>query len=566
MSKWIIANCDFFWTRVAIVEDGTLVDLYIEAGDLPEGDIYKGKVKDVLPGMDAAFLDIGLERTALLHAQDIAPYSYSFEGIELPQGWAGKGRPSIGDLLKPGQELIVQVMRIPFHGKGARLTTHITIPGKFVVLVPGADYIGISHKVEDKAERERLKQLGKKLKPAGYGIIIRTDAEGREEEEIKRDLDALVKTWEEILERARKEEAPALLYREPGLLGRVVRDEFGADVEKFVVDNREAFLRVIEFVEALDPKLAPRVELYGGLVPIFDYYGIEEEIRKALKPRVWLKCGGYITFYQTEALTVVDVNTGRFVGATRLSETIFQTNLEAAEEIARQLRLRDIGGIVIVDFIDMPRVKDRAKVMEVFQKALKKDKARVRIIHISPLGLVELTRKRRSPGLSGIMQEPCPRCEGKGKVPSILATAAEIARELRIKASESEAPAFLVVAHPQVALALVGEQGRIASELERQLKRALYIRACSDMPFEEFRIEEGQPEEIESKASTLHEGESFEVDARSLLTTPSGGKVASIKGCLVDLPGLDGEQVERLLVRIKKAGKFMAEGEVLEAA
>jgi len=292
----------------------------------------------------------------------------------------------------------------------------------------------------------------------------------------------------------------------------------------------------------------------------------KEEIRKALKPRVWLKCGGYITFYQTEALTVVDVNTGRFVGATRLSETIFQTNLEAAEEIARQLRLRDIGGIVIVDFIDMPRVKDRAKVMEVFQKALKKDKARVRIIHISPLGLVELTRKRRSPGLSGIMQEPCPRCEGKGKVPSILATAAEIARELRIKASESEAPAFLVVAHPQVALALVGEQGRIASELERQLKRALYIRACSDMPFEEFRIEEGQPEEIESKASTLHEGESFEVDARSLLTTPSGGKVASIKGCLVDLPGLDGEQVERLLVRIKKAGKFMAEGEVLEAA
>jgi len=566
MSKWIVANCDFFWTRVAIIEDGVLTDLYVEAGDLPEGDIYKGRVKDVLPGMDAAFLDIGLERTALIHAQDIAPYSYSFEGIELPQGWAGRERPSIADLLKPGQELIVQVMRIPFHGKGARLTTHITIPGKFVVLVPGADYIGISHKVEDRAERERLKQLGKKLKPAGYGIIIRTDAEGREEEEIKRDLDSLVRTWEEILERARREPAPVLLYREPGLLGRVVRDEFTSDVEKFVVDNKEAYLRVMEFVEALDPKLAPKVELYGGLVPIFDYYGIEEEIRKALKPRVWLKCGGYITFYQTEALTVVDVNTGRFVGTTRLSETIFQTNLEAAEEIARQLRLRDIGGIVIVDFIDMPRVKDRAKVMEVFQRALKKDKARVRIVHISPLGLVELTRKRRSPGLSEMMQEPCPRCEGRGRVPSLLATAAEVVRQLRIRASESDAPALLVIAHPQVVLALVGEQGRIAYQLEKQLNRALYVRACEEMPFEEFRIEEGEVGEIEKKASTLREGESFEVDAGSIFPTPSGGKVANIKGCLVDLPGLDGEQVQRLVVRIKRADKFMAEGEVVRAA
>ncbi len=561
MSKWIIANCDLLWTRVALIEDNQVVDLYIEHGDLPEGDIYKGRVTDVLPGMDAAFVDIGLERTALIHTQDIAPHTA--QGIDLPQGWKGR-RPSISDLLHPGQEIIVQVMRIPFQGKGARLTTRITIPGRFLVLVPGADYVGVSHRIKDREETKRLRQLAESIRPGNCGLIVRTEAEGRGEEEIKHDLENLLSIWENIQRKAREVEAPAVLYREPGLLGRVVRDEFGSDVEKFIIDSREGYQRVVEMLEDIDPGLISRVRLYEGPVPIFDYYGVEEEIRKALKPRVYLKCGGHITFYETGALTVVDVNTGRFVGATRLSDTILQTNLEAAEEIARQLRLRDIGGIILIDFIDMPRMRDRAKVMEVLERALKKDRARIKIIHISPLGLVELTRKRRSPGLSGIMQNECPRCEGKGRVPSPVAVASEIARQLRLKAHESKAPAFLVAAHPDVAVLLVGERGRVVAELEKQTGRAIYVRVRDDLLPEQFVIEEGNVEEIERRAAPLEEDEVVEVSGKEVLTSPSGEMLAKVRGCLVDLVGGDGAQAEKLLIRIRRSGRSFAEGEVVK--
>lgn len=391
-------------TRVAVIENHVPVEVYFEPpGAELVGSIYKGKVENVLPGIEAAFVNIGLEKNAFLHVHDaraVANGQVRKLGIE--------------ELLRPGQEVVVQVVKGPFKTKGPRVTTHVMIPGRYLVLAPMVQHTGVSRRIGLPSERERLRQLVAELCPPGMGLIVRTAAEGVGEAELEHDLVNLLKLWGEIRAKAR-EPGPRLLFRDVELLPRILRDFFTADVARLVVDSPALQVQVLEILEEMEPGLKDRVYLETGR-NLMEVYGVEQEVKRALKRRVWLKCGGYIVFDQAEALTVIDVNTGKYVGSQSLEETVVKANIEAAQEIARQLRLRNIGGIVIIDFIDMLEEKHRQEVLDALEKALRQDRVRFHILGITKLGLVELTRKKIYPSLAEMLLKPCPRCEGTGRV------------------------------------------------------------------------------------------------------------------------------------------------------
>ncbi|MFZ5352940.1 MAG: Rne/Rng family ribonuclease [Bacillota bacterium] len=414
----IIIDVQNAYTRVAALENEELAEIYVERNlnESTVGNIYKGRVENVLQGMQAAFVDIGIDKNTFLYVKDAIPNAY-FDDDEDNSNYLSQYKDvQINDILKTGQEIIVQVVKEPIDTKGARVTTHITLPGRYLVLMPTVEYIGISRRIEDEVERDRLKEVVSSLKPEGMGLIVRTAAEGCTEKDFNEDLDFLLKLWEKIKKNQKSGAAPRIIHKDLNIVYRTVRDMFTKDTDRFVVNSREHYEKVLELVSAISPQLSSRVHYFDKGYDIFDYYHITNQIKKMLSRKVWLRSGGYLVIDQTEALTSIDVNTGKFVGSVDLKDTVLKTNVEAAREIARQLRLRDIGGIVIVDFIDMPDKEHEKIVIEVLKNALKKDRTRTTVFGMTQLGLLEMTRKKVRQRAEDSFMVACPCCEGEGKV------------------------------------------------------------------------------------------------------------------------------------------------------
>jgi ribonuclease G len=507
MSKEIIVNVDTRETRIAIVESGRLVELHVEREERVVGSIYKCKVANVLAGMDAAFVDIGLDRNAFLYVADVLPEMDD----EFPTARKEPGKAvRIKDVLKPGQEVLVQVVKGPRGSKGARVSTRISLPGRYLVLMPESDNVGISRKIESDAERDRLKKLADNIRPLGFGMIVRTEAEGRAESELRNDLDFLMRMWTQIQEKAAKVSAPGLVHQDLSLIYKTIRDAFGSDVSKMMIDSPVDYEKAVELLELISPKMRSRLHLYDDPEPIFKRFAVDAEIDSLLRRKVWLKSGGHLTIDNTEALTTIDVNTGKFIGSTSLSDTILKTNLDAVVEIARQLRLRDIGGIIVIDFIDMTSAKDRQKVVSALEKELHKDRTRTKICHISPLGLIEMTRKRTGETLTEMVTEPCPYCQGRGRVESAETVSLRVERELRQMAAECDEEAFMVNVHPEVALHLIGSGGEVIDEIERRIKRVVYVRANEALHIEKYEITPGDLQQMERHMLPWKKGEVVE--------------------------------------------------------
>ncbi|HOA55428.1 MAG: Rne/Rng family ribonuclease [Acetivibrionales bacterium] len=416
MRKQLIADIGISESRVALVEDGDLAEIYIERPDIDRlvGNIYRGKVSSVLPGMQAAFVNIGYEKNAFLYAGDIVSMKeFSEDDDDHPHDEKGL---NIADLVSVGQELTVQVIKEPIGSKGPRVTTNITLPGRHLVLLPDADYTGVSRRIEDEDERAKLKKIADNLKPAGMGLIVRTASEGMEEDDFTDDLGFLLKLWKNIKGKEKSGPVPRCIHKDLSLVYRLVRDLFTKDIDKFIINDRSHYEKVLELVEIVSPDLKHRVEYFAKDTSIFEYFRLDAKLARALSRKVWLKCGGYLIIDRTEALTVIDVNTGKYVGRSNLEDTVHKTNMEAADEIARQLRLRDIGGIIIIDFIDMHDKEHQQNVLDRLRQALKKDRTRTTVVGMTGLGLIEMTRKKVRQDLSSIMHVDCPYYEGSGRL------------------------------------------------------------------------------------------------------------------------------------------------------
>src|SRR3990170_3247682 len=463
VGKRIVVNVGVTETRVA-VQDGTLLtELHVERRRHRSivGNIYKGVVTNVLPGMQAAFVDVGLPKDAFLFAGDYTANLGDYERlmlaeseeeeIEVEEVERREASLPIEDLLRKGQEVLVQVSKESLGTKGARITSFISLPGRYLVFMPQAQHVGVSRRIRDDRERERLRQAVRGLRPPAGGFIVRTVAEGKGEEEFASDIQFLLRLWEQVQARHAQASAPSLLHEEGDLIFRVVRDLFSPEVEELLVDTSAAYQKCMEYTSSLVPAQASRVKLYEGRAPVFEAMGLEKEIEKALRRRVWLKSGGYIVIDHTEALVAIDVNTGKYVGKRDFEQTVLKINLEAVTEAVRQIRLRDLGGIIIIDFIDMERAEHREQVSRALRKALADDKARTNVLEISELGIVEMTRKRVRQGLQSMFCAPCPTCKGSGVVKSDATLAAEIFRKIQADAPDAAGQEVVVRAHPEMA-------------------------------------------------------------------------------------------------------------------
>jgi ribonuclease G len=492
-----VVNATSAETRVALVEDGIISELHIERNRDRGvvGNIYKGKVVRVLPGMQAAFVDIAQEKAGFLHISDYHDFEEEVEALTEGDGdvWPPPRNPrrkpkTIEEVLQEGQEIIVQVAKEPMGTKGARLTGQISLPGRYAVFMPTVSHIGISKRIEGDRERKRLRRVVEEARPPGAGFIVRTVSEGVSDDKLLRDMQLLVRLWQDILEKVNRVKAPYLLYEEPDLMLRATRDLFTTDLEKLVIDDKAAFDRVVGFVSHYMPSFTNSVEMYRSEEPIFDAYGIEIEINRALQRKVELPSGGYLIIDKTEALTTVDVNTGRFVGSTTQEETILQTNIEAAEELVYQLRLRNIGGIIIIDFIDMDNPKHRERVHRALAEALKKDKVTSNALAISELGLVEMTRKRVRESLVQYLCEPCSYCEGKGFVKSKETVAYEILREIKREAPVLSGKDVYVYANNEVIDMLRFAEKQALREIEETTSKKLHLLWEEGTHVEQFSV------------------------------------------------------------------------------
>jgi ribonuclease G len=485
MTVELLVNVTPQETRVALVENGVLQEVFIERTRRRGlvGNIYKGVVRRVLPGMQAAFVDIGLEKAAFLHASDIA-VSMNSENIE--QG----GGESITRLLHEGQKLLVQVIKDPLGTKGARLTTHITIPSRYLVFMPETRNVGVSQRIEDEAERQRLRELviSARGDDNSGGFILRTAAESASEEAIASDLRFLQRLWSSIQERVDPAGAGEVVHEDLPLVLRVLRDISDADVEKLRIDSRETFQKVENFVNRFTPELAGKLEYYPGERPIFDLYNVDDEIQKALNRKVQLKSGGHLVIDQTEAMTTIDVNTGAYVGHRNLEETIFKTNLEAAQAIVRHLRLRNLGGIIIVDFIDMQTEEHKRQVLRALEKHIERDHANCHISEISTLGLVQMTRKRTRESLEHVLCETCSTCEGRGSVKTAETVCYEIFREILREARQFDAEQLLVLASQDVVDLLLDEESTSLAELEAFIDKPIKFQVEALYTQEQFDV------------------------------------------------------------------------------
>ncbi len=499
LSKQIIINALPFETRIALIEGGALAEFYTERTQEKGivGNIYKGRVARVLPGMQSAFVDIGLERAAFLYGGDIMTDNEIPDFLDDEERQNDDSEDSkqqhhkyfkITDLVREGQEILVQVAKDAIGTKGARVTTYLSLPGRYVVLMPNINHIGISRRIRSDEERMRLKSIVQSMKPDAVGIIVRTASEDIAEEKIRADIEFLLKLWDSIKARTTPAKVPSLVHEDLNLIFRCTRDLMSKDIDRIVVDNQEKYQDLVRFLNRFSVKLGAQVHLYNGDIPVFDTYGIELDITRALQSKVWLKSGGYIIIDQAEALTAIDVNTGRFVGSKSLGDTVVRTNLEAVKEIVLQLRLRNIGGIIILDFIDMDRADDRERVYQALSEELKKDRARTSALRISELGIVQMTRKRTEESLSHKLCSQCPYCEGKGRVRSNITMAYEIIRELIRAFSSSSAQNFFLKAHPDVADHLHEEDAFHIDELKKRFGKTIVIKGDPSFHCEQFEL------------------------------------------------------------------------------
>jgi len=517
MLKELVVNSAPHETRVALLENGTIVEVFIEREDETSiaGNIYKGRVQRVLPGMQAAFVDIGFDQAAFLYVDDVLDTAshtiyQKFEqdndtetDIEQDTGeietrdisenstpWKASLNQEccIEDLLTEGQEIMVQVAKSSIGSKGPRVTTHISLAGRYLVLLPTVDHIGISKKIENDSERARLKDLLLSIRKNKFGYIFRTQAQGIDKETIKKELNFLNKTWEDILTKNKTASARSLIYKELTITFKAIRDLLADEADKLIIDSKEEYLNIQKFLKRLMPDLKLSVELYQGRESIFDAYNIEGDVARALKKKVWLKSGGSIVIEQTEALVAIDVNTGRYVGKHNFDETVLKTNLEAVKEIAYQIRLRNIGGIIIIDFIDMKKEQHREKVMTQMNEAMKNDKSQTNILPLTELGLVQMTRKRTRRNLSRTLCKPCFYCNGDGHLMSGKSICHKIYRDLVSEAKDIMGNKFTVKVHPEIAQLLHGREKHLIASLEKQFSKPIAIYPEPLYHIEEYHI------------------------------------------------------------------------------
>lgn len=559
--KEILVNVREEETRVAVIEDKNVVEIYLERSlnQRLVGNIYKGKVENVLPGMQAAFVDIGLEKNAFLFVEDALPQKTSGEddGFSEP-------RLSITDVLKEGQEVLVQIAKEPIGTKGARVTTHITLPGRYLVLMPNVDYIGISRRIEDEKERERLREVAERVKPPHMGLIVRTIAEGLIEEEFQKDVILLSKLWKKIQNKAFHGPVPNLIHKDLELVQRILRDLFTEDIDKLIIDTRIEYEKVMELMELTAPELKGRVTLYEQ-ENLFEKYGVEEEIEKIIKQRVWLKCGGYIVIDQTEALTAIDVNTGKFVGSTNLADTVLKTNLEAAVEIARQLRLRNLGGIIIIDFIDMTDPAHQNAVLQKLEAEIRKDKTKTNILGLTQLGLVEMTRKKVRQGLEYSLLKSCPYCDGRGKILSEETMSIKAKNEIFKLAQHTSAEAILVEVHPGVASLLIGSGGSNLRDMEAKTRKHIIIRGCEHYHQEVVNLRALHSQtEIEAIGVPVRPGQILEVKVDEPHATNNYDGIGRVNGFIVDIEGANALIGETIPVEITKVYRTYCKARIVD--
>lgn len=496
----IFVNVTDYETRIAVLEEGKLVELITERPEKERiaGDIYKGKVTAVLPGIQAAFVDIGIGKAGFLHFSDTTVFrgskhmffdlEYDDDILETRTISKRRRTGSIADFLKKGQEILVQVTKEPMANKGPRLTTLISLPGRYIVMVPGGNHVGISRKISNLDEKKRLKRIVSEFKPSGFGIIVRTVAEGKDKKGFKADMQMLTKLWEKMKKKVEQTGAPGLVHRDLDVTGGLIRDLLSPEVKRVAIDNKREYQKVIKYLRALDPKLISIVEHYKDPEPIFDAMGIEAEIEKMFQRRVWLRGGAYMVIDQTEALVTIDVNTGRYSGKIKGEDAIYRTNLSAAREIARQIRLRDIGGILIIDFIDMENRERRKRVYDELKKSLARDRSENYISSISDLGLVEMTRKRVGPSYMHSISDPCPVCDGVGRVLSRESMAVKIERWFRRARSSSSSRHYNLFTNPQVGDILLDGKPHRLHYLQKNAGLKIDLIIDTSLNPDEFRV------------------------------------------------------------------------------
>ncbi|NLJ85487.1 MAG: Rne/Rng family ribonuclease [Firmicutes bacterium] len=567
MGKDIIVNCGRRETRAAFLEDRRVVEVYIERATQQRvvGNIYRGRVENVLPGMSAAFVNIGLERNAFLYVDDARDYAKLAEGNDGRSKNGKRKSRRINDVLREGQQIIVQVSKEPIGTKGARVVTNLTIPGRYLVLMPTVDHIGISRRIQDEKERERLKKLTKDIKPPGMGLIVRTLAEGQCQAELEQDAQFLIKVWEQLQRRAERTKTPGLLYKDHDLIYRLVRDCFSREFNRFIVDSREEYTKVLEILDTIAPHLRSRVFYYHDEnIPIFEFYGVEADLKRAIKRKVWLDNGGYLVIDQTEALTSIDVNTGKYTGSKNLADTVLKTNLEAAKEIARQLRLRDIGGIIIIDFIDMVSPEHEQKVLTTLEQETKKEKNKTHVLGFTNLGMVEMTRKKTRQNINDFLQRSCPYCGGTGRVLSEETLAFSVEREIMQVAREHDVEALMIEVHPSVASMLIGAGGANLAQLEAITGKTIYVRGSDYRHWEEVEIVyAGSKEALAAMAVPVKQGDVIDLEIEEPhLTNPEDG-ISRLHGYVVDIEGAGRHVGQKLKVEITKVFRTFAKGRML---
>jgi ribonuclease G len=567
LKKQVLVSVDRGETRVALLEkkndakDYRVAELYLERRGQRSivGNVYKGKVDNVLPGLEAAFVDIGLDKNGFLHVDEIV-----LPGVETPRRGRGKeGGKKITDLLKPGQEIIVQVVKDPLKTKGARLSMELTIAGRYMVYAPTGEGVGVSKRLDDR-ERERLRKEVKGLDMGGGGAIVRTAAQGAKHADFERELLYLHKLYEVLQKRADEAVAPAMVFQEADLSVRVVRDIFSADFDKAIIDDPQQHQRLTSFFTRTGPELVPRLELYDGKTPLFEEHGVEEVIDGLMGRRVDLPSGGYLIIDYAEALTVIDVNSGSFIGrgkGARLEDTILRTNLEAAEAVVNELRLRDIGGIIVIDFIDMSRTRNRNEVLKVLRKSLEEDRTKTFTAEISKLGLVEMTRQNVTEGVREIMSRPCPTCDGDGVIKSEETIAIEFERQMREVAASADASveAFLVQINPRVSAQFTAENARVLHELEEETGKFFHFEGSEGLPLDHFDITmEGTRADVEEKAIPWREGDEVLVNIIEPHMYNVDDAVAKIDGYVISVTGAGPLVGEKKLVRLTDVGRTAA--------
>ena len=505
MKKEILISEDQYESRCAILENGLLSEIYIERQNEQRvlANIYKGRVDNVLPGMQIAFVEIGLEKHGFLHASYI---EYSFEDIEYDNATTKihadlddspprrqkrrKTEPAITDVIETGQEILVQVAKAAMGTKGARITSTVSLPGKYVVYLPTSSSVGISRRIESAEERLRLKDLVQSFRTdTEGGFIIRTAAEGKSEENLSAEINYLLNTWQKINQKASRVRAPSLIHKDLGFTERIIRDYFNSDVNELIIDSKPQYETAINYFTLLLPELKSRVKFYKAKsISMMEKFGIETGLKKALGQKVWLRSGAYIIIEQTEAMVSIDVNTGKFTGENDADNTILKANLEAAEEIVRQLRLRDLGGIVVIDFIDMDRHEDRRKVYQALQQEIKRDRAKTNILRISELGLVEMTRQRTRPSITSVLTQICPYCDGHGFVLSVDTVVTNVLRAIKKAAHKSQKKKFKVIANELVVSRLLDRRSKLIQQLKREMDLHIQIEGNVDLHLEDYQI------------------------------------------------------------------------------